>query len=692
MALFPLLTRMGYGVNWKEGLIMVWGGLRGAVGLALGLLVELDPNVPKHTKTLINFHISGIVFLTLLVNGTTAARLYSKLDIYPVNPYREVLVRRALGMLEREGAVHMDAVKKLWEHQGTHARWTLVRELVPRFEEAMVMNGRVTLLPESVPMVFRHHINRMRLGALFNAAAMGIITMNRAKMKAKSAALRGRAAAARARGGDSASGAGETKESAGDESPPKEEGVAGVEGGSAAGGGTDGGGATGAMAVVDIDDPGALADSQVEDDDDGSSDAGRGARSSGASETLAASASGGASPVPSGSVTPGTLATSYDAMGRKQSNLALMVNTGAATTAGLGKKRMSRAAIMINAVSDSTGQTPKARSRERVSANQIAPIDEAAEHHDDASEPRSRTASVADEDAGTPTSSKRTKKTGSGLARKRTEESYQSLFQALKAGFTHHYEMRFMGDAALLMLVEACDYGLEWVKVHHSKVSIGSKSVRKALTEHPDPFRAAMEILLKRVDLSPLVKLAVRKCPKQPLLEGLVDSLVYNEIASAVEALQGLVHSLTEMLDDGVLELLPPHIGHEMAWMKKEATATLRRVEEKHGGICVVVHTLLPAKVILHNLRETVCEMHTSHGLIDSAVMDDILDVIDQRLSGLYAYAPGARQLHNLRHMSVAAANLEAPDHASMAHHGSGHAPIRASPIGAHGRHSSRSR
>ena len=47
MMLSPLLKRIGYGLTWQNGVVMVWGGLRGAVGLALALIVlhdkELDP-------------------------------------------------------------------------------------------------------------------------------------------------------------------------------------------------------------------------------------------------------------------------------------------------------------------------------------------------------------------------------------------------------------------------------------------------------------------------------------------------------------------------------------------------------------------------------------------------------------------------------------------------------------------------
>ena len=37
---FPLLKRLGTGCTWKDAIVMWWGGLRGSVGLALGLSVH----------------------------------------------------------------------------------------------------------------------------------------------------------------------------------------------------------------------------------------------------------------------------------------------------------------------------------------------------------------------------------------------------------------------------------------------------------------------------------------------------------------------------------------------------------------------------------------------------------------------------------------------------------------------------
>lgn len=44
--LFPL-KKLGEGMSWKETLVAIWGGLRGALAIALGLIVFADEANPK---------------------------------------------------------------------------------------------------------------------------------------------------------------------------------------------------------------------------------------------------------------------------------------------------------------------------------------------------------------------------------------------------------------------------------------------------------------------------------------------------------------------------------------------------------------------------------------------------------------------------------------------------------------------
>ncbi|KAK4484112.1 hypothetical protein RD792_011332 [Penstemon davidsonii] len=73
--LFPFLQYLGYGLDWKEAIILVWSGLRGAVALSLSLSVKRTSDsssyISSDTGALFVFLTGGIVFLTLIVNGST---------------------------------------------------------------------------------------------------------------------------------------------------------------------------------------------------------------------------------------------------------------------------------------------------------------------------------------------------------------------------------------------------------------------------------------------------------------------------------------------------------------------------------------------------------------------------------------------------------------------------------------------
>ena len=39
---YPIMRKVGYGLSWSEYFILIYGGLRGAIGLALALIVSND--------------------------------------------------------------------------------------------------------------------------------------------------------------------------------------------------------------------------------------------------------------------------------------------------------------------------------------------------------------------------------------------------------------------------------------------------------------------------------------------------------------------------------------------------------------------------------------------------------------------------------------------------------------------------
>lgn len=84
--LTPALRLAGYNLTFKEALLIVHGGLRGAVSLALALAVSLDSGGGEHSlpaivrdKTL--FYAGGIAILTLLINATTTPYIINRLGL-----------------------------------------------------------------------------------------------------------------------------------------------------------------------------------------------------------------------------------------------------------------------------------------------------------------------------------------------------------------------------------------------------------------------------------------------------------------------------------------------------------------------------------------------------------------------------------------------------------------------------------
>lgn len=72
--LYPGLRYFGYGLDLKEATILIWSGLRGAVALSLSLILNRSSDTPPLTKeigALFVFFTGGVVFLTLIVNGST---------------------------------------------------------------------------------------------------------------------------------------------------------------------------------------------------------------------------------------------------------------------------------------------------------------------------------------------------------------------------------------------------------------------------------------------------------------------------------------------------------------------------------------------------------------------------------------------------------------------------------------------
>jgi len=93
--LFPIMKKNGYGLTVTDSKVLWWGALRGAIGLALALIVESSPYIDQTIREQFLFLTAGIVTMTLLINATTMKLLASKLGLTKVSPEKKMIFEQA---------------------------------------------------------------------------------------------------------------------------------------------------------------------------------------------------------------------------------------------------------------------------------------------------------------------------------------------------------------------------------------------------------------------------------------------------------------------------------------------------------------------------------------------------------------------------------------------------------------------
>ncbi|EGR34487.1 sodium hydrogen exchanger family protein, putative [Ichthyophthirius multifiliis] len=95
--LMPFLKQSGYPITQQELYVLVWGGLRGALGLTLSLMVLVDDEIESvRLKQLTVFYMAGTATLTLLVNGTTCGALVKYLNIVETTAIKNRLLQNTV--------------------------------------------------------------------------------------------------------------------------------------------------------------------------------------------------------------------------------------------------------------------------------------------------------------------------------------------------------------------------------------------------------------------------------------------------------------------------------------------------------------------------------------------------------------------------------------------------------------------
>lgn len=143
---FPITSRIGLKTNWKESLFQIYGGLRGALGIALAISLDngyrrlsldrrgtLDCEVggiEEMCNTTEAFTmIGGIAFMTLVINGISAGPLLKKLGLASSTEARHKITS-AFAIRLREETIE-DLVRLLAQPRFHQANFALIKYHVP---------------------------------------------------------------------------------------------------------------------------------------------------------------------------------------------------------------------------------------------------------------------------------------------------------------------------------------------------------------------------------------------------------------------------------------------------------------------------------------------------------------------------------------------------------------------------------
>lgn len=103
---------IGYSLSWKEGIIFSYAGLRGAVSLALALIVYLDKEIDNRIREVVLFQTAGVTLLLLLINANTIKFLIKKLGLMNVSEVKKKMVKNLIKAYRKEIREHVKEIRE----------------------------------------------------------------------------------------------------------------------------------------------------------------------------------------------------------------------------------------------------------------------------------------------------------------------------------------------------------------------------------------------------------------------------------------------------------------------------------------------------------------------------------------------------------------------------------------------------
>ncbi len=132
LVIIPILRWQGYPWSWREGLLLIWGGIRGSIGLVLALILAQYVHVSFTTGGQVVFLATGIFFLSLTFNSMSIERLIRLLGLHRLTPAHSYMLSAATKQLVDETNKTTASLKA--DRLLCSADWEIVRSYLPKIE------------------------------------------------------------------------------------------------------------------------------------------------------------------------------------------------------------------------------------------------------------------------------------------------------------------------------------------------------------------------------------------------------------------------------------------------------------------------------------------------------------------------------------------------------------------------------
>eukprot|EP00929_Paragymnodinium_shiwhaense_P075087 TRINITY_DN3839_c0_g1_i3.p1 TRINITY_DN3839_c0_g1~~TRINITY_DN3839_c0_g1_i3.p1 ORF type:complete len:1009 (+),score=126.20 TRINITY_DN3839_c0_g1_i3:174-3200(+) len=179
------LNLVGTRIDWREAVVVVWSGLRGAVSLALAIIVDLEPAVGEELGTRVLFHVGGIAALTMIINATTAGPLIKWLGLSKSSLMKERMIdhcARTLGQAVSKAL--LDEVERKQDLRFDGADTGMVQAMVPALQlsgprqETSAPGAPEVVAARDIALVYREVFLRVVQSRYWSAIEEGVIERN----------------------------------------------------------------------------------------------------------------------------------------------------------------------------------------------------------------------------------------------------------------------------------------------------------------------------------------------------------------------------------------------------------------------------------------------------------------------------------------------------------------------------------